>query len=384
MNVMEIGNSRPRVLIIDDEQVVLESCTEILLDQPYEIATATNGARGLELVEEYGPDLVFVDLKMPGLSGLEVLEAINRDDPTVVTVVITGYATIDSAIEAMKSGAYDFMPKPFTPDQFRVITARSLEKRKLVLETIALRREKEMLRENFAAIVSHELKSPLSAVQQNLFVMEHQLSSVASEDQQQQLERMKTRIGDLLDLVDTWLRGVSVDLNGIRERFRTVPLAAPLARAVESVEPHAIRKAVEIVVGGHAEAVYGDEGTLAEALTNVIGNAVKYSHEGGTVTVTTKHLDDEVRIDVSDTGVGIPDEDKVHIFDDFYRAPTVPRQEGGVGLGLAISRRIVEAHRGSVSVESEVGEGTTFTILLPTQAPEPSHQDSPPPERSEN
>ena len=383
MNDMETGNSYPRILIIDDEQVVLESCTEILLDQPYEVATATNGARGLELVEEYGPDLVFVDLKMPGLSGLEVLEEINRNDPTVVTVVITGYATIDSAIGAMKSGAYDFMPKPFTPDQFRVITARSLEKRKLVLETIALRREKEVLRENFAAIVSHELKSPLSAVQQNLFVLEHQLSSVVSADQQQQLVRMKARIDDLLDLVDTWLRGVSVDLNGIRERFRTVPLAVPLSRAVESVEPHATRKAVEIVVEEHGEVVYGDEGTLAEALTNVIGNAVKYSYEGGTVTVTTKDLDHQVRIDVSDTGVGIPNGDKSHIFDDFYRASTVPRQEGGVGLGLAISRRIVEAHRGSVSVESEVGQGTTFTILLPAEAPDPPRQDSPPPERRE-
>ena len=383
MNDMETGNSCPRILIIDDEQVVLESCTEILLDQPYEVATATNGARGLELVEEYGPDLVFVDLKMPGLSGLEVLEEINRNDPTVVTVVITGYATIDSAIGAMKSGAYDFMPKPFTPDQFRVITARSLEKRKLVLETIALRREKETLRENFAAIVSHELKSPLSAVQQNLFVLEHQLSSVASAEQLRQIERMKSRIDNLLELVNTWLRGVSVDLNGIRERFRTVPLAAPLSRAVESVERHATRKAVEIVVEEHGEVVYGDEGTLAEALTNVIGNAVKYSYEGGTVTVATKELDHQVRIDVSDTGVGIPNGDKSHIFDDFYRASTVPRQEGGVGLGLAISRRIVEAHRGSVSVESEVGQGTTFTILLPAEAPDPLRQDSPPPERRE-
>jgi two-component system sensor histidine kinase/response regulator len=383
VNDMETGNSCPRILIIDDEQVVLESCTEILLDQPYEVATATNGARGLELVEEYDPDLVFVDLKMPGLSGLEVLEEINRNDPTVVTVVITGYATIDSAIGAMKSGAYDFMPKPFTPDQFRVITARSLEKRKLVLETIALRREKETLRENFAAIVSHELKSPLSAVQQNLFVLEHQLSSVASEEQLRQIERMKSRIDNLLELVNTWLRGVSVDLNGIRERFRTVPLAAPLSRAVESVERHATRKAVGIVVEEHGEVVFGDEGTLAEALTNVIGNAVKYSYEGGIVTVTTKDLDHQVRIDVSDTGVGIPNGDKSHIFDDFYRASTVPRQEGGVGLGLAISRRIVEAHRGSVSVESEVGQGTTFTILLPAEAPDPPRQDSPPPERRE-
>ena len=383
MSNMEIGNSRPRILIIDDEQVVLESCTEILLDQPYEIATATSGTTGLELVEGFRPDLVFVDLKMPGLSGLEVLEAINRDDPTIVTVVITGYATVDSAIEAMKLGAYDFLPKPFTPDQFRLIAARSAEKRKLVLETIALRREKEMLRENFAAIVSHELKSPLSAVQQNLFVMEHQLSSVVSEDQQRQLERMKSRIGELIDLVDTWLRAVSVDLNGIRERFGPVVLATPIAKAVENVEPHAIRKDVEVVVEEHAGGVIGDEGTLVEALTNIIGNAVKYSYEGGTVTVATKNLDHQVRIDISDTGIGISEEDRIHIFDDFYRASTVPRHEGGAGLGLAISRRIIEAHRGSVSIDSEVGKGTTFTILLPTRAPDQSHQESLAPERSE-
>lgn len=383
MNDMEIGNSRPRILMIDDEQVVLESCTEILLDQPYEIATATNGTRGLEAVEEFRPDLVFVDLKMPGLSGLDVLEAINRDDPTIVTVVITGYATVDAAIDAMKLGAYDFIPKPFTPDQFRVITARSLEKRRLVLETIALRREKEVLRENFAAIVSHELKSPLSAVQQQLYALEHQLSSIASDDQRSNLKRMKVRISELLDLVDTWLRGVSVDISGIRERFRSVPLASPVAKALENVLPHANRKGVEIIVDEDAEAVFGDEGTLVEALTNVIGNAVKYSYEGGTVSVTAKNLDDQVRIDISDEGVGIPEEDRTRIFDDFFRASTVPGQEGGAGLGLAISRRIIDAHSGSVSVESEVGKGTTFTILLPTRSTESFDQDSPAPERSE-
>ena len=133
MKTMEIGTKRPRILIIDDEQVVLESCTEILADHPYEVATADNGAWGLELVEDFLPDLVFVDLKMPGISGMHVLDSITREHPTVVTVVITGYATVDSAIEAMKKGAYDFLPKPFTPDQFRVIASRSLEKRKLVL-----------------------------------------------------------------------------------------------------------------------------------------------------------------------------------------------------------------------------------------------------------
>ena len=371
MNDMEIGDNCPRILIIDDEQVVLESCTDILLDQAYEVATADNGAWGLELVEAFRPDLVFVDLKMPGLSGLEVLDAITRRHPTVVTVVITGYVTVDSAIEAMKSGAYDFIAKPFTPDQFRVIAARSLEKRKLVLETIALRREKEMLRENFAAIVSHELKSPLSAVQQNLFVLSHQLSPIATEHQIQQLERMKVRIGDLLEMVDTWLRGVSADLNGIRERFKLVPVGSSISKAIENVEQHAVRKDVNIEVEEPKESVFGDEGTLTEALTNIIGNAVKYSYEGGTVTVSTRRSNDHVRIDVSDSGVGILPGDQAHVFDDFYRAPAVVDQEGGAGLGLAISRRIIEAHLGSVSVESEIGEGTTFTILLPALVVEP-------------
>ena len=372
MKTMEIGTKRPRILIIDDEQVVLESCTEILADHPYEVATADNGAWGLELVEDFLPDLVFVDLKMPGISGMHVLDSITREHPTVVTVVITGYATVDSAIEAMKKGAYDFLPKPFTPDQFRVIASRSLEKRKLVLETIALRREKEMLRENFAAIVSHELKSPLSAVQQNLFVLSHQLTPVANDDQIQQIERMKARIGDLLAMVDTWLRGVSADLKGIRERFKPVPIAASIAKAVENVEPHAIRKDVKLVVEATTEAVFGDEGTLTEALTNIIGNAVKYSYEGGTVRISANRTDQQVVVGISDSGVGIPDGDQTHIFDDFYRASSVVGQEAGAGLGLAISRRIIEAHLGSVSVDSEVGTGTTFTILLPTQAPEPA------------
>ena len=176
-----------RILIIDDEEIVLDSCTEILGDSDYELATARDGTQGVRRVQEFQPDLVFVDLKMPGMSGLEVLEQIHAIDPTIVTIVITGYATVSSAVEAMKQGAYDFLPKPFTPDEFRLITHRGLEKRQLVLDTIALRREKEMLRENFAAIVSHELKSPLGAVQQNLYTLVKELSDTVTDDQRRRL-----------------------------------------------------------------------------------------------------------------------------------------------------------------------------------------------------
>jgi len=371
LKTMTIEDGLLRVLIIDDEPVVLDSCTEILRDEGVTIATAPDGQLGLSLVKEFRPDLVLVDLKMPGLSGIEVLAAITDLDPTVVTVVITGYATVDTAIEAMKSGAYDFIPKPFTPGQLRLIVARSLEKRRLVLETIALRREKEMLRENFAAIVSHELKSPLSAVQQNLYVLSLQLADTIDDSQKQRLDRMQARIGDLLSMVDTWLRGVTSDLNGIRDRFGLLPIAVPISKAVESVHSPAIRKSVDVVTSVSEDTcVFGDEVTLTEALTNILGNAVKYSHEGGTVSISTRLVDDRVHVDVSDAGVGIPADELAHVFDDFYRADTGELRESGVGLGLAISRRIIDAHDGSISVTSRRGEGTTFTLVLRTDAPE--------------
>src|SRR5512136_135920 len=186
--------TKAKILIIDDEEVVLDSCIQILKGSGYNLATASNGSQGLQLLHEFQPDLVFVDLKMPGISGFEVLDKIHEMDPTIVTVVITGFATVGSAVDAMKKGAYDFLPKPFTPDEFRLITRRSLERRRLTLEAISLRREKELLREQFASIVSHELKAPLGAVQQNLFVLEYELASVLNEEQKGKLERLKIRV----------------------------------------------------------------------------------------------------------------------------------------------------------------------------------------------
>jgi signal transduction histidine kinase len=356
-----------RILVIDDEDIVLDSCVKILGRGEYEVATASNGQEGIRLAEEFEPDLVFVDLKMPGISGFEVLEQIRARDAAIVAVVITGYATVSSAVEAMKKGAYDFLPKPFTPDELRLITERGLEKRALVLETIALRREREILRENFAAIVSHELKSPLGAVQQNLFVLTHELSASISDDQKRRLERMRSRINDLVKLIHTWLRGISVDIESIKESFVPLDIASPIAKAIESVDPHATRKDIDIVTSMQESIgpVSGDEGTLAEALVNILGNAIKYSHAGSTVHLSTEERDGRVVIQISDSGVGISDEDLPAVFDGFYRAKSGRATAEGVGLGLAISRRIVEAHEGTISVRSELGKGSTFVLTLP-------------------
>ncbi|MFH1329515.1 MAG: response regulator [Actinomycetota bacterium] len=130
---------RQKILVIDDEEVVLDSCLAILAGGGYETTTATNGEEGLRLAAEVSPDLVFVDLKMPGIPGMEVLERLRTADPTTVAIVITGYATVSLAVEAMKRGAFDFLPKPFTPDEFREMVRRGLERR---VEVVAQARER--------------------------------------------------------------------------------------------------------------------------------------------------------------------------------------------------------------------------------------------------
>lgn len=363
--------TKSRILLIDDEEVVIDSCSQILAGGPYEIASASDGTAGLRLVSEFHPDLVFVDLKMPGISGFEVIEKIRETDPTIVMVVITGFATVSSAVEAMKKGAYDFLPKPFTPEEFRLIARRSLERRKLTLETIALRREKEMLREHFAHIVSHELKAPLSAVQQNLFALEFGLSDSLSETQKELMQRLKARIEDMLKLINSWLKVIAVDINKLKEGFAQIPIRLPISKALENVEALAAKKNVEIAAS-IADApclVNGDELSLSETFVNILGNAIKYSHDGGRIALRVEEDGDEVLISIQDNGIGIPPEDLPHIFEGFYRGRDAQTAATGHGIGLAVSRQIIEAHNGSIAVESDLGRGSTFVVRLPAVRP---------------
>jgi signal transduction histidine kinase len=360
-------DTRSKILVIDDEEIVLDSCIAILSGGNYEILTAENGLRGISLLEEFRPDLIFVDLKMPGISGFEVIEKIQEIDPAIVTIVITGFATISSAVEAMQRGAFDFLPKPFTPDELRLITSRGLEKRKLVLETLALRREKELLREHFAAIVSHELKSPLAAVQQYLFSLSGELSDQLSEDQQRRFERIQTRIGELMNLIHTWLRAISVDVDTIKEKFQPTSIPSVISKAIESIEPHAVRKDISIqsFIAEDVPLVDGDEGTLVEAIVNIVGNAVKYSPSGSQIDISACLKDGQVVVQIQDNGIGISKEDLPFIFIDFFTSSDANKTERGSGVGLALTRRILEAHNGTISVESELGRGSTFILYLP-------------------
>ncbi len=361
-------DNKPTILIIDDEEVVLDSCTMILVGGNYNVMTAQDGMTGLKLVDELQPDLVYIDLKMPGIPGTEVLEKITEKNPTIVAIVITGYATVTSAVEAMKKGAYDFLPKPFTPDEFRLITKRGLERRRLILETISLRKDKEMLRENFAAIVSHELKSPLGAIQQNLFILSDELSNRLTESEKVKFEHMKSRIDDLIKLINSWLRVYSVDMSKIKDSFTAIPVHDVISNAIEDIQPQAVRKDIQLVtnVSEKLNPIEGDKTSLEEALVNIIGNAIKYSYPSSKVFVNAVENNGNIEIDVIDTGVGIAEEELPNVLSDFYRGGSAQSVEGSHGIGLTVSRKIIEAHNGTICVKSQLSHGTTFTIRLPS------------------
>lgn len=365
---------KPKVLIIDDEEVVLDSCRRILTTEGVQVFTADGGEKGLCQVRESAPDLVFVDLKMPGLSGLEVIDGIRKVDPDIVVIVITGYSTVASAVDSLKRGAYDFLPKPFTPDEFRLITRRGLERRRLALEAAALRREKELLRENFAAILSHELKSPLAALQQSLYALTAAPPAGLAEADRERLRRMQARVDDLLKMIHTWLRAMSSDLDSIRTEFQSVDLGTVAARAVETVEPYARRKGIRIAVekGPVPAVVRGHEGTLVEAMVNLLDNAVKYSRPGEEVTVRICREGDRAQMAVVDHGVGMSPEDRRMIFEGFGRSQDGTGGEKGHGFGLALVRRIAEVHGGTLTGESELGRGSTFRICLPAVEEKPA------------
>lgn len=357
------------ILVIDDEESMRDSCSQVLSKDGHRVDTAENGIIGLEKIKTFKPDLVLVDLKMPGINGMEVLEKLNVLDSTIVAVVITGYANLESAIHAFKRGAYDFLPKPFTPDELRIIIKRGLERRKLILKSIALEQEKESMRKFFITMVSHQLRSPLATVQQNLEIILDGIVGDVPEKQEKLLRRARESISTLLTLIKDWLDLSKIETGKLVEAFESLSLVPLLQETIELLRPLAEEKNITVILQPDHEdipMIKGDLQSLQQLFTNLINNAIKFNRQGGKVNITLQERDSFLEVKVSDTGIGIAENDLPFIFDEFHRVrsdetQTVP----GTGLGLSIARKIAEAHSASITVESRVGEGSTFTVHFP-------------------
>jgi two-component system sensor histidine kinase/response regulator len=363
-----------RILVIDDDEVTLLMCRRILDKTGYEVETFDNGAQGIQRLREAPAQVLLVDLKMPQMDGLQVIEQVRAFDPSAVIVLITGYATIPAAVDAMKAGAYDFLPKPFTPEELRITVGRCFERWFLAAESEKLRRQKEELQRSFATFVSHQLKAPLGAVKQYLDVLLHTSSHPLPETALAWIGRSQERLAEMLAIIEDWLTLARIESERLGDKEATADLCAIARKAVDAAHEQAqpAQVSVDARIAPDAAWVRGDTVALGNVAANLVGNAIKYNRPGGRVTVSVTRERDMAILTVSDTGLGIPQECLPQLFAEFFRVKTdethgIP----GTGLGLAICKKIVEGLGGTIRVSSTLGTGSTFTVQLPAAGESP-------------
>jgi two-component system, sensor histidine kinase and response regulator len=357
----------PLVLIIDDEAAIRDGCRQALERFGYAVLDAGTGDEGIMIAREARPDVALIDLKMPGISGMEIIEILYRDVPDTVLVMITGYATIVSAVEAIQKGTYDYLPKPFSPDQLRSVVRRAIEHRNLGIETRRLREEKERMEKSFITFVSHEMRSPLVVVRQYIEALKAVAGDRFDREVAQIIERCDARVRDLENLIEHWLdiSRIAEGKFGVnQEILNLLPL---IRRSMEEMVPICGEKGhlLKTQLPDQLPDIAGEPESLLRVLTNIIGNAAKYTPEQGRITIAAESDAHYVTVRISDTGTGIPSDKLPFIFEPFYRVRGKEERQRGSGLGLTFCKKIMELHGGEITVASTEGQGSTFLLKFP-------------------
>ena len=348
-----------KLLFIDDEDIVLRSSKRIFAGSDHEIDTAPSGDEGLAMAMAKDYDIVVTDLKMPGLGGMEVLKALRRDRPKTSVIIFTGFSSVDTAREALKNGAFDYVPKPFTPDELRSVIANAIEARKDAAGAKML---------DLMAIVSHELKSPLAAVQTTATTLQRGYFGELEPEQQKIVETIIRNCSYLEDIIRSYIDLSKMELDGLALFKEKVHFASAVIGPVldmPGVRDNVRRMAIVTEIDGDP-VIEGDPNLLKILVANLVNNAVKYGAEGTPVRIRLAAEVGELVLAVRNEGVGIPEEDMPRLFKRFERL----KQKGtegvkGSGLGLYISKTVVDKHKGRIWVEGEPGKWIEFFVALP-------------------
>jgi signal transduction histidine kinase len=369
-----------RVLITDDEEGMRHGIARVLakfttafpdlgVEVAYDLALCASGEEALAHLASDSLDLLLLDLKLPGIDGLEVLRKAVALAAPPCTVMITAYASLATAVEATRNGAFDFIAKPFTPDELRAVVRRAT--RELILSQRARQATLEQRRARFdmMSVLSHELKAPLGAVEGYLLGIKDgtvrepgDLSRVVDRSLVR-LQSMRQMIMDLLDV--TRLEA------GMKVRdFAAINLRDVAESVLETFAPQAKALSLTCELQSPPDVrVFAVRAELDIVLNNLVSNAVKYNRPGGRLTVCLSGDDGHVEIRVSDTGIGLAENEAGKLFHEFVRIRnTKTRAIEGSGLGLATVKRIAELYQGEARVESVPDQGSTFIVTL--NAPE--------------
>jgi signal transduction histidine kinase len=390
---------RPRVLLIDDEPDVARTVSGVLRQKHYEVDVAADAAAALRTLDGPAPDVVLLELSLGGAGGMELLREVRRRAPATPCIVLTGYASLGSAVAALRQGAYDYLVKPCVIEDLEQTVRRAIAQRRV--SQLAAQRERELrelndqleqrvqartaelqeanrqladanvAKDNFLATLSHELRTPLTPLRAGLDLLKERVAP----DLLPVLETLERNLAQETRLIDDLLDVARITTGKLSVEKRGVDLETCLRAACDMIAPKAQAKGQELAcdlqIGGLC--VLADPVRLQQLVANLLDNAVKFAPAGGHVRLTARQEGDDIQVEVRDDGPGIPPDFLPHIFEPFRQADSSSRrQHGGIGLGLAIARHIAVLHQGRLEVANvRPGPGACFTLTFPLVAVSP-------------
>jgi len=374
--------AKGRVLIADDDESWAGVCQLSLSRLGYTTETAFSRKQALELVDKGSFfDFALVDLNFPSEEdGGATIYGIKSRSPETDAILMTATPTLGSAIEILKEGASDYIIKPFTEDYLGTILERCRvakaarkeldvanrlrEELKAAYEEL---QETEKLKDAFLSRVSHELNTPLTYVSMALGLLEEQVRQKKDTDYDRNLSRARDGVDGLNKTINDLLAFVDLQKEGLDFVKRPFDLSALLDGVIQQSKRLAEAKDIPLSLKAHPGLhVMGDALLLERAFGQLVQNAINFNQENGSVEVEATEKADWITVRVSDRGKGIPADKIGRIFESFYQAADyLTREVGGLGLGLSITKRIVESHGGVIGIESTEGEGTTVKVELP-------------------
>lgn len=369
---------RLKVLVVDDEEGMRlgvgrslrhfsmeteEGGSIVLLD----LEDASSGEEAIDLMQKKHYDIVLLDNKMGGLSGIDVLAWIEQQDLDLLAIMMTAYASIETAVTATKQGAYDFLPKPFTPSELKVSVRQAAEHLLALRQARQLEDEKRRVRFQFISVLAHELKAPLGAIEGYLYLLRDGTGVDDPAVFQRVVERSLIRLSGMRKLIYDLLDLTRLESGQKMRELMDVDVIESARKAIETMKPDADARGIAVHLSSSTDPVLitGDRGELDIIFNNLISNAVKYNRDEGSVTVSVKDRGQEVEIAVSDTGIGMTKEEVEKLFGEFVRIKNEKTKNIlGSGLGLSILKKIALLYNGDVTVSSIPDAGTTFTVVL--------------------
>ena len=351
------------ILIVDDEAIIRDLCKKAL--KGYRVLEAGDGEEALQLFEKGGVDVILTDVMMPRMDGIELLKRIKEKDPTLVVVVMTGFAEKDIILNALKADADDFITKPLNLLQLKTAVDRAVAK-KALKEEIANLKNLDRLKSGFLSIISHKFRTPITAISLFLQNLAGGVSDPSDPDFRETLRLIHEEAGYLERLVaDLLVFSAVMDKGDLK--LEPCNLNTIILHLLSGSREVAGKSGVETSFDLEPiPSLSLDREKITFAIKQVLDNAYKFSGEKGTVAIALKRNADTFKIIVSDTGSGIAREEIPKLFEKFYQVdPSRTGQIRGFGLGLYYAREFFRLHGGAISIESEEGKGTVVTITLP-------------------